>query len=318
MVDEVEILGAIIIVTFGIRFVTGNIYEIFYALQKMAYVEYFTFLTKFSFLILIIIIPFITSDSLLLFGSAKALTFALVPLTVGLYFFRTKFKRYRPHFKFVRMEYFKDLFSLGIKFFLIKISLLVIHQTNNILIASFVSVAGVPQYEAAYKYLSIFMMLFVIINNQLWPSNTEAYVKGDVIWMRKSLRTVLKIWVGTLALAALMVLISPFIYRLWLQDNLEIPIAISIAVAISVCLVTWINIYSIVLNGTGKVWLQMYAYLFAACINIPASMFYVKVLNLGVVGIVLGTITSLIPLAILAPIQVNKILAKKERGIWAK
>jgi O-antigen/teichoic acid export membrane protein len=318
LIVEVKILGAIIIIAFSIRFVSANIYEIFFALQKMAYVEFFSFLTKASFLILILIIPFIISDSLLLFGIAKSLTFALVPFGVGLYYFRRKFNKYRPSLKKVRLDYFKDLFSLGIKFFIIKIAMLVIHQTNNILIASFVSLEGVPQYEAAFKYLSIFMMLFVILNNQLWPSNLEAYAKGDITWMKKSMRTVLKIWIGTVILASIMVLISPFVYKIWLQEQLYIPILISIAVAGSICLTTWVNMFNLVLNGTGKIKLQMYAWTFAAVINIPASLFFVKVLHLGVVGIVLGTITSLVPLAILSPIQVMKILAKKERGIWAK
>lgn len=318
LVDEVKLLGAIIIVAFGIRFVSRNIYEIFYAFQKMAYVEFFSFMTKASFLVLILLIPLIVDESLLLFGLAKSLTFALVPLLVGLYFFRSKFRKYRPYLKYVRFDYFKSLFSLGFKFFLIKISMLIIHQTNNILIASFVSLEGVPQYEAAYKYLSVFMLLFVILNNQLWPSNIEAYAQGDFEWMKKSMRTVLKIWIGTLLLALIMVILSPFVYDLWLQENMYIPITISVAVAVSICLTTWVNMFNIVLNGTGKIKLQMYAWIFAALINIPASLFYVKVLDFGVVGIVLGTITSLIPLVILSPIQVVKILQKKERGIWAE
>lgn len=314
---EVRILGAIIIVAFGIRFVSSNIYEIFYALQKMAYVEFFSLITKASFLVLILIIPYIVADSLLLFGTARSLTFAMVPFLVGLYFFRSKFSRYKPSLKFVRMDYFKDLFSLGIKFFLIKISMLIIHQTNNILIASFVSLDGVPQYEAAYKYLSIFMMLFVILNNQLWPSNLEAYAKGEMDWMKASMRTVFKIWIGTVILAAVMVLISPWVYEIWLQESLQISMAITVAVAGSISLTTWVNMHNLVLNGTGKIKLQMVAWIFAALINIPLSLFFVKVLDLGVVGIVLGTLVCMVPLAILSPIQVYKILAKKDRGIWA-
>jgi len=318
LVEEVQILGAIIIIAFAIRFVAGNVYEIFYAMQKMAYVEFFALLTKASFLILILLIPFVATESLLLFGTARSLTFALVPLMVGLYYFRRKFNAYKPSIKKIRSVYFKELFSLGMKFFLIKIAMLIIHQTNNILIAGLVSIKGVPQYEAAYKYLSIFMLLFVILNNQLWPSNTEAFTKGDFDWMKKSMRTVSKIWLGTVGLACLMVLISPFVYKIWLPDDLQIPLAISIAVAISICLSNWVNMYNIVLNGTGKVKLQMYAWLFAALINIPASIFFVKVMDMGIVGIVLGTITSLIPVAILSPIQVNKILRQKDSGIWAK
>ena len=317
--SEVKLLGAIIIIAFGIRFIAGNIYEIFYAMQKMAYVEFFQFLSKATFLVFILLIPFIVKESLLLFGAANSLTFALVPLIVGLYYFRSKFSKYRPSLKYIKMEYFKGLFSLSSKFFLINMAMLIIHQTNNILIARFVSLESVPLYEAAYKYLSIFMLLFVILNNQLWPSNTEAYAKGDLAWMKNSMRVLIKIWFATIVLASLMVLVSPFIYDIWFQNTpLYIPMAISITVAVSICLTTWVNMYNIVLNGTGKIKLQMYAWLFAALINIPISLFFVKVMDLGVVGIVLGTVVSLIPLAILSPIQVNKILKKKESGIWAK
>ncbi|MCK5280858.1 MAG: oligosaccharide flippase family protein, partial [Cyclobacteriaceae bacterium] len=315
---EIKILVGIIIIAFAIRFISGNIYELFYALQKMAYVELFRLITKASFLILIIVLILVSKDSLLLFGGANSLTFALVPLIVGIYFFRTKIKQYSPSFKFVRLEYFKALFSLGIKFFLIRVSMIIIHQTNNFLIAGFVSLDGVPQYAAAYKYLSIFLMLFVILTNQLWSSNVEAYNQGDINWMKKSMWMVLKIWIGTVLIATVMVVASPIVYKYWLQDNLEIPILISVFVAISICTTTWVNMFNLVLNGTGKIKLQMYAWIFAAGINIPASIYFVKVLNFGVVGIVLGTIVSLIPVAILSPVQVIKILNGKESGIWAK
>ncbi len=315
---EIRALVVIIIIAFSIRFIAVNIYEIFYALQKMAYVELFRLITKASFFLLIVVLILFTNGSLFLFGSAKSLTFALVPLIVGIYYFRTKIKQYSPSFKFVRLEYFKGLFSLGIKFFLIRVSMIIIHQTNNFLIAGFVSVDGVPQYEAAYKYLSIFLMLFVILTNQLWSSNVEAYNQGDINWMKKSMQTVFKIWVGTVLLAAVMVGASPIVFDIWLGDNLDIPFLLSLAVAVSICTTTWVNMFNLVLNGTGKIKLQMYAWLFAACINIPASIYFVKVLNFGVVGIVLGTIVSLIPVAIISPIQVIKILSGKERGIWAK
>ena len=162
------------------------------------------------------------------------------------------------------------------------------------------------------------MLLFVILNNQLWPSNIEAYTQGDLKWMKKSVRTVLKIWAGTLVLASLMVLASPWVYELWLGENLEIPIGVTIVVAISICLTTWINMFNIVINGTGKIRLQMYAWVFAALINIPVSLFFVKVCGFGIIGIVLGTITSLVPLAVISPIQVKKLLDRKETGIWAK
>ena len=162
------------------------------------------------------------------------------------------------------------------------------------------------------------MMLFVILNNQLWPANLEAYIKGEIEWMRKSMHAVFKIWMATLVIAFLMVIVSPFVYNIWLGENLHIPMVISVAVAGSICLTTWVNMFNLILNGTGKITLQMYAWLFAALINIPISLFFVIALEMGVVGIVLGTICSLIPLAVLSPIQATKILNQKDWGIWSK
>lgn len=315
---QIRLLVVIIIAAFAIRFIAGYINEIFYALQKSAYVEFFGLLKKAFFLILIIVITQFSAGSLILFGSANSLTFALVPLLAGVYFFRTKMKQYTPSLKAVRIEYIKELFSIGIKFFAIRVSMIVIHQTNNFLIAGFVSLDGVTQYEATYKYLSIFLMLFVILTNQLWPANIEAYKQGDLAWMKKSMWLVFKIWLGTIVIAAAMVASSPIVYKYWLGEKLHIPILISVSVAFSICTTTWVNMFNLVLNGTGRITLQMYAWIFAACVNIPASIFFVKVLDYGVMGIVFGTIASLVPVAIVSPIQVMKILAGKEKGVWAK
>ena len=93
---------------------------------------------------------------------------------------------------------------------------------------------------------------------------------------------------------------------------------LTIVVAVSIALTNWVNMFNLILNGTGKIRLQMYAWILAAIINIPLSIFFAKTLDLGTVGIVLGTIVSMFPLIILSPIQVRKILKLKDKGIWAK
>ncbi len=202
--SEIAIVAMLMFAAFAINFISSMVYQIFYALQRTAIVDLFNLMTKASFLIVIIFLIYFTEDSLILFGAAKSITFALTPFLIGLYFFRKEFFKFRPSFKLVKKSYFKSLFSLGLQFFIIKIAMVIIHQTNNILIARFVSLEGVPQYEAAYKYLSIFLMLFVIMTNQLWGASIEAYRKKDMEWMKKTVNTVLKIWFATIFLSILM------------------------------------------------------------------------------------------------------------------
>ncbi|MEL6863207.1 MAG: oligosaccharide flippase family protein [Bacteroidota bacterium] len=315
---EIAFLAMLMFGAFAINFVASLVYEVFYALQKVAMVDLFSFIGKVLFLIVIISLVCFTEESLILFGGAKTFTFALVPVVVGIYYFNRDFKHLRPSFGKVKRIYFDALFSLGVQFFLIKFCMIIIHQTNNILIARFVSLEGVTQYEAAYKYLSIFIMLFVILSNQLWAASIEAYRKGDMAWMKKTVRSTLRIWMGTIIVCLLMILVSPFVFKVWLQGKIQIPLLLTIAVAASISITTWVNMFNLVLNGTGKIRLQMYAWIAASLLNIPLSIFMAVTLNLGTIGIVLGTLCSMVPLAILSPIQVRKILHRTDKGIWTR
>ena len=163
-----------------------------------------------------------------------------------------------------------------------------------------------------------FLMLFVIITNQLWSANIEAYRKGDMEWMRKTMKSITNVWIITVLLSLLIVFISPFLYKVWLQGKIEISMMLTFAVAVSISITTWVNSFNLVINGTGKIRLQMYAWIFASIVNVPLSIFFTNYLGLGINGIVLGTIVSMVPLAILSPIQVKKLLAKTDKGIWAK
>jgi O-antigen/teichoic acid export membrane protein len=316
--QQIMILTMLMFAAFAIRFVASLVFQIFYALQRIALVDMFSTIGKVAFLLMIFALMYYTEESLLLFGAAKTFTFAAVPLLVGVYYFNTSFKKFKPSLKYVKKSYFKGLFSLGIQFFIIKSAMIVIHSTNNFLIASFVSVKVVPNYEAAYKILSVFLMLFVIITNQLWSANVEAYRKGDMEWMRKTMKSITKVWIGTVVLSLLIVLVSPFIYKVWLRDQIQISMMLTLAVAGSISITTWVNSFNLVINGTGKVRLQMYAWIFASIVNIPLSIFFTQFLGFGIIGVVLGTIVSMIPLAILSPWQVKKLLAKTDKGIWAK
>ncbi len=315
---DIAVLAMLMFGAFAIRFVSSLVYQLFYAFQRTAMVETFSTVTKALFLVAILLIWYFTEESLILFGAAKTFTFAFIPMFVGFYYFRGQFKRYRPKLGLAKMEYVQALFGLGFQFFLIRIAMIIIYQTNNFLIARFASLEGVTLYQASYKYLSIFLMLFVILTNQLWAANTEAYRKGDMEWMKRSMKGVIKIWAATQLIAVLMVAVSPIFYHFWLQDKIHIPFMLSVTVAISVSITNWVNMFNIVINGTGKIYLQMVTWLGACVINIPISIFFATYMGWGTIGIVMGTVVSMIPLAIISPLQVKKLLSGTDTGIWAK
>jgi len=119
---EIAILAMLMFGAMAIRFVSSLVYEVFYALQRTAIVYLFNTVGKVVFLLIIISLYYFTDESLLLFGVARTFTFALIPLAVGIYFFRQELKRFRPSYKMVKKEYFKSLFNLGFQFFIIQYS----------------------------------------------------------------------------------------------------------------------------------------------------------------------------------------------------
>ena len=174
------------------------------------------------------------------------------------------------------------------------------------------------KYEAAFRYLSVLLMFFMIMTNQLWAAYVEAYTKGDMDWIKKIIKDMVKIWAATVGIAIVMVILSGVVYQIWLGDKLDVGMSLTIYVAASVCITNWVNMYNLVLNGSSKVQLQMFIWIFASIINIPLSIYFATHMGMGTEGIVLGTIISLIPNAILAPMQVKKILNKTDLGLWGK
>ncbi|MDW3651859.1 MAG: hypothetical protein R8P61_32575 [Bacteroidia bacterium] len=324
MNSEIRMLAIIVCAAFAIRFVSSLIYDIFGALQETAKIDFYHTLTKVTFLVIMCLLIYSTESSLLYFGASKSFTFAFIPLIVGFFAFRKNLRKYAPSILFFQKKYLNTLLSLGGMFFLIRVAMVVIYQTNTLLITTLLDVSLVPIYDFSYKYFSILLMLFVIITNQLWPAYVEAYAKNDYEWMRTTIDKIVKIWLGSVVLGILMVLFSQVFYFYWInvwqtEDKIMVfPLSVSIFICMSVCMTNWVNAFNLVLNGTGKIRLQMYAMIFAAIINIPASIFFTKTLGMGIEGIILGTLVSLIPNAILAPVQVKMILRKKDKGIWSK
>lgn len=72
----------------------------------------------------------------------------------------------------------------------------------------------------------------------------------------------------------------------------------------------------ILINGTGKVFMQMLIYVFCAIIAIPLMIILCK--HFGIIGllIVLGAVYTL--QSIIAKIQLNRILKGTASGIWNK
>ncbi|MFD0990550.1 lipopolysaccharide biosynthesis protein [Mariniflexile jejuense] len=290
--------------------VSINIYKSLYmAIQKSYKNE--TALAIYQALIFlgIILLPYLIKKSLVL----VSLIYGITNIAIGLIFtalFFYKNKHLKPKLKFFRRERMGEIMGLGINFFVIQLSLIIILSTDNIIITYFVNPESTTVYSIVYKIFQPFLILSSLIFTPLWTLFTDAYKTREIIWIKKTLFN-LNILFIVLFVALILVGINiHWIIKIWIGKDYILPQALIIFMIAFILIRVYGDIYMTFLNGIGKIKLQMWLYLFGAIINIPLSILFVKYYGLGSSGVILATCLSLLGLAIFMPIQALKTIKK--------
>jgi O-antigen/teichoic acid export membrane protein len=311
-------LALFVFTLFMIRMVLKLISVIIIADQRTALSNTFDPISNVIALIAIYILAQTTSGSLQNFVLVVTIAPIVVLGIASLIFFSSSYRKYRPSFKFIDLTQFKELASLGVKFFIIQISVLVIFSTDNLIITRILGPSEVTVYNIAYKYFSILTMGFAIIMTPMWSAYTQAYVLNDVDWIRNTNKKLIQLWLLIVTATVLMLLIAEWFYTIWVGKEIVIPFMLSLFMGLFIIISTWNNIFVYFINGTGKITLQVYSSVIMAALNIPISVFLAKGLNMGSSGVMLGTCLCLLPGVLIGPIQYSKILNKTDTGIWSK
>ena len=316
MTGELRLLALIVFVFFCLRFVLQLITTVLTANQEPAKAAFFNLLGSVFSLIVIYILTKTTSGSLIYLGIALSIMPVLVLAASSTWFYRKGYKRYSPSFKYVRFSFARNLMSLGIKFFIIQIAALILFNTNNIIITQLFGPAEVTTFNVSFKLFSVVTMVFSIIATPLWSAFTEAYVKNDFEWIRSTLSKMRIIWYLLIGCTVLLLFSSPLLYKWWIGDTVQVPFALSIAMSSYVIVYIWQTIHVFLLNGIGKIKLQLYLVVFSGLINIPVAIFLGK--KIGLVGITLTSTVLFIMMGIIFSIQTHKILNRTAINIWNK
>jgi O-antigen/teichoic acid export membrane protein len=316
MAGELSLLALIVFGFFCLQFVLRLITTIITANQQPAKASLFDFMGSLVSLSLIYLLTKTTSGNLIYLGTVFSLTPVLVLTSSSLWFYTHKYKQYAPSVKFVKFHYARDLMNLGIKFFIIQMSAVILYQTSNIIISHLFGPEQVTPYNIAYKYFGIITMAFSMIMVPLWSAYTEAWIKKDISWIKNTIKKLILIWVLIATIVIIMFISSTFIYRMWVGKEIKVPISVSAVMAAYVIINAWCGIFSQFLNGVGKIKLQLYSGIFGALINIPLAIMLAK--HLGIYGVILSTVLLGTVSAIWSPIQYMKIINNKAKGIWNK
>lgn len=240
----------------------------------------------------------------------------IVMLMFNIYFFTSSLKHLRPTLSLFDRQYVRQIFALGSQFFVIQIAVLVINSTDSIIIARLFDPSQVTVYNIAFKLFSTFTIVWGIVITPYWTAFSEAYFRKEIPWIRSTMKLLLYLWLGLIAILLITVPLAPYIYNLWVGDSVTVPFKLSIGMALFIAISTFTNIFAYFVNGVAKVRMQLFTLIFAAIINIPLAIYFARDLNLGITGITIGTCVSYLLVAVILSIQYNKIIKSKARGIW--
>jgi O-antigen/teichoic acid export membrane protein len=238
----------------------------------------------------------------------------IVLLCASFYFFKTSLKPFSPAFKLINIKSAKGLINLGGAFFFIQLGALVLYETDNIIITRTLGPSFVTTFNIAYKYFSVLLIAFTIIITPYWSAFTDAYAKNDFAWIGRSLKKLRLIWVCTSVVALLLYFFSGLFYKLWMGNKIAVPTSLSLALAFYVIMANYTVIHAYMLNGIGKLRVQLILVIGTSFLNIPLSVILIH--KVALQGTVISNIVMMAIINIFLTYQCKLIIDKKAAGIW--
>jgi O-antigen/teichoic acid export membrane protein len=197
----------------------------------------------------------------------------------------------RPSLGKVTWSAIRRLSSLGGMFFVVQIAVLVLFQTDNLIIAHYLGAAAVTPYSVTWRLFTYTTIFQILASPSYWPAYTEAFSRGDREWVRRRFRANLKMAVGSnLVLALPLVFFGRWIIEKWAGSAAIPPSSLLLWMGIWSLIWTTAGSQACILASSSRLRGQMIYSVAAAIVNILLSIFFVQ--RFGITGAILGTIAA--------------------------
>ena len=230
------------------------------------------------------------------------------------YTFHIRFPQLRPSMKFVNLRSALELGNLGLKFFWLQIAAILQFMTANILISRFFNPEMVTPYQIAYRYMSLVMVIFTVICMPFWNATTDAYERNDMAWIHQANEKMNWMTPGIALLLIIMVIVSPWVYEVWIGEACHVPLIMTAMMALYIFLLVVSMRYSFFLNGIGVLQLQLYMSIMNV-LFIPLA-WVVSAYTQNIIWFMGVMCFCVAPGLVVNILQFSKILKGNAKGIW--
>lgn len=192
----------------------------------------------------------------LVIAIAGAPVFATILNTV--HFFGFVRPDLRPAWRLVSRDTISQITRLGGLFFVLQVVVGLAFSADNFIIARMLGAAQVPDYSIPQRMFAFITMLSGMFVAPLWPAYGEAISRGDISWVRHTLRKSL-ILTGSLTCAAalLMLLFSRELLRIWVGSSIHPSFVLLLGLTVWTVIMSCGNCLGTFLNGAEVIRFQV-------------------------------------------------------------
>lgn len=188
----------------------------------------------------------------------------------------------------------RDLWT-GAGFAALQLVATLVYQTDVLIAAQRTSLAVAGDFSLVQRlYFVPFTLMFAALT-PLWARTSAEVARGNEAWAHRWAGRVSSLAAGSAAIAGLaIVVVGPWTVRVWAGHEVR-DTSLYLGLAVWLVVAAWVMALSIVLNGMGRVWVQVRWLVVALAIKMAVAWWLVE--RFGVAALAWGAVASLLPLA---------------------
>jgi O-antigen/teichoic acid export membrane protein len=197
----------------------------------------------------------------------------------------------RPTRALISQNVISEIARLGGLFFLLQVVCAVGFSADNFIIARILGAVNVPEYSIPQRMFALITGMSAMIVAPLWPAYGEAISRGDMPWVRKTLRrSMLLILAITSAAAGILLALSHKLIYWWVGSRIHPSLLLLVGLAIWTVISCCGDALGVFLNGASMIRLQIIVGPFFTIGCIAAKIFFIR--HYGVAAVPWATILS--------------------------
>ncbi|MHB9149539.1 MAG: oligosaccharide flippase family protein [Thermoleophilia bacterium] len=163
----------------------------------------------------------------------------------------------RPEWNCVSAATARRLLRVGVSFFVLQLAVALAFTSDNLVVAQVLGAEAVSQYAVPMRLFALLGAALGMALGPLWPAYTEAVVRGDADWVRRTFRRSLLFSALVVAVpAAMLVVGGPWVLTVWVGPSIQPTFWLLLGLGIWAMIAAVGSCTAMLLNGIGAISFQ--------------------------------------------------------------